>query len=63
MTAFTERVGLEHYCEVTAPGGATYKWDANQPADSRLRNLTFSTKVGEGFSLATGTLARRIDQD
>lgn len=63
MTAFAERVGLEHFCTITTSDGATYNWDANQPPGSRLRNLSFSTKIGEGFSLATGTLARRIDQD
>jgi hypothetical protein len=63
MSVFTERVGLEHYCEITTSDGATFRWDANQPPDSRLRNLTFSTKIGDGFSLATGTLARRIDLD
>lgn len=62
-SVFAERVALEHYCEITTADGATYKWDANQPPASRLRNLSFSTKIGEGFSLATGTLARRIDQD
>jgi hypothetical protein len=63
MAALAERVGLELYCEVTTYDGATFKWDANQPPANRLRNVSFSTKIGEGFSLLTGTLARRIDQD
>lgn len=56
-------VPLDLYCEVITADGVRWKWDANQPPSSRLRNLNFSTKIGEGFSLATGTLARRIDLD
>ncbi len=57
------RVPLDLFCEVKVASGATFKWNANEPPSHRLRNLNFSTKIGEGFSLATGTLARRIDQD
>lgn len=63
MSVHTERVPLEHYCTITTPDGATFRWDANQPPASRLRNMSFSTKLGEGFSLLTGNLARRIDLD
>jgi hypothetical protein len=54
---------LELFGEVTTADGTRYRWDANQPPGSRLRNLSFSTKIGEGFSSAQGQLARRIDLD
>jgi len=57
------RVPLDLFIEVVDPAGARYKWDANQPPGSRLRDFGFRTKVGEGFSDANGTLARRIDLD
>lgn len=58
-----ELLPLDLYGEVTTADGATFKWDANQPADSRPQNLSFRTKIGEGFSDAGLQLARRIDQD
>lgn len=57
------RIPLDLYCEIQGPDGDRYKWDANQPAGSRLRNFQFRTKVGEGFSDASGTLSRLIDRD
>jgi hypothetical protein len=54
---------LDLFAEVTTASGTRYKWDANQPPGSRLQNLSFRTKIGEGFSDASGQLARRIDQD
>lgn len=54
---------LDLFGELTTASGTKYKWNANEPPDRRLRNLSFSTKIGEGFSSATGTLARRIDLD
>lgn len=59
----TERLPLDLYAEVTTSSGARFKWDANQAPGSRLRNFSFRTKIGEGFSDAGGQLARRIDQD
>jgi hypothetical protein len=35
------------------PSGTTYRWDANQAPGSRPQNLSFRTKIGEGFSDAT----------
>lgn len=57
------RPPLELYAEVETASGARFRWDANQAPGSRLRNLSFSTKIGEGFSSAQGQLARRIDLD
>jgi hypothetical protein len=57
------RIPLDLYGEVTAPDGTRYKWDANQSADSRPQNLTFGTKIGEGFSGGGLQLSRRIDLD
>lgn len=56
-------IPLDLFIEVTTASGATYKWDANQPPGSRLRDFSFRTKLGDGFSDATGSLARRIDFD
>lgn len=57
------RAPLDLYAEVTTATGARYRWDANQAPESRLRNLNFTTKLGEGFSTAQGQLSRRIDLD
>jgi hypothetical protein len=55
---------LDLYAEVEAADGTRYNWNANaSDPGSRLRNLSFSTKIGEGFSNASGQLARRIDAD
>jgi hypothetical protein len=56
-------IPLDLYMEVEAASGARYRWDANQPAASRLRNVQITTKLGEGFSTLSGNLARRIDVD
>jgi hypothetical protein len=50
--------------EVQATSGARFLWDQNQsdPGD-RPSGLTFRTKLGEGFTDASLTLARRIDRD
>lgn len=55
------KVPLDLYAEVSTPDGTRYRWDANQPPGAVLRNFSFRTKVGEGFSDASGSLARRID--
>jgi hypothetical protein len=54
---------LDLYAEVTSASGARYRWDGNQPPGSRPQNFSFRTKIGEGFSDAGLTLARRIDLD
>jgi len=56
-------IPLELAAEVTAADARRYRWDSNRPAGDRIRNLSFSTKIGEGFSSAQGQLARRIDMD
>lgn len=56
-------VPLDLFVEVTDSSGARYRWDANQAPGSRLKNFSFRTKLGEGFSDASGQLARRIDKD
>jgi hypothetical protein len=56
-------VPLDLFAEIITASGARYKWDANQPSGSRPQNLSFRTKIGEGFSDASLQLARRIDQD
>lgn len=58
-----ERIPLDLYAEVETADGARYRWDANQAPGSRLRGFSFRTKLGDGFSDATGQLARRIDED
>jgi hypothetical protein len=54
---------LDLYMEVTTAEGTHYRWDANQLAGSRPLNLSFRSKIGEGFSDASLQLARRIDLD
>jgi len=56
-------IPLDLYAEVTTSSGARYRWDGNQAPGSRPQNLSFRTKIGEGFSDANLSLARRIDQD
>jgi hypothetical protein len=57
------RIPLDLVWEIEAPDGVRHRWDANQPAGSRLRNARFGSKLGEGFSDGGGSLARRIDLD
>jgi hypothetical protein len=57
------RLPLDLYVEVQSADGTRYRWDANQAPGSRLRNFSFRTKVGDGFSDAAGQLARRIDRN
>lgn len=54
---------LELNVELTTPDRIRYRWDANQTPANRPQNLSFRTKVGEGFSDAGLTLPRRIDLD
>jgi len=54
---------LDLVYEVTDAQGTQYRWGPNEPAGRRLRNFGFRTKIGEGFSDASGQLARRIDLD
>jgi hypothetical protein len=54
---------LDLYIEVTTADGTRYRWDANQAPGSRPLNLSFRSKIGEGFSDASLQLARRIDLD
>lgn len=54
---------LELTHQVTAPDGASYRWAPNAMPGDRLSSFSFRTKVGEGFSDASGSLARRIDRD
>jgi hypothetical protein len=54
---------LNLYAEVITADSTRYRWDANQAPGSRPQNLSFRTKIGEGFSDASLQLARRIDQD
>jgi hypothetical protein len=56
-------VPLDLTFELTGPGDARYKLGANEPPGSRLRNFSFGTKIGEGFSNGSGQLPRRIDLD
>lgn len=56
-------IPLELYGEVITASGSRYRWDANQSSQRRPRNLSFSTKIGEGFSSAQMSFARRIDLD
>jgi hypothetical protein len=54
---------LDHFVEVTTPDGTRYKWNANEAPGSRPINLSFRSKIGEGFSDASLQLPRRIDLD
>jgi hypothetical protein len=54
---------LDLFIEVTTAEGTRYRWDANQAPGSRPLNLSFRSKIGEGFSDASLQLARRIDLD
>lgn len=58
MAVARSTLPLELNAEVTTADGARFRWGANEPADRRLRNFSFSTKIGEGFSQAQGQLAR-----
>ena len=39
---------LDLSVEVTAAGGARYRWDSNQDPGSRPQGLGWRTKIGEG---------------
>src|SRR3954465_14625021 len=54
---------LDLFVEVTTADGTRYKWNANETATSRPINLSFRSKIGEGFSDASLQLPRRIDLD
>lgn len=54
---------LDLFAEIQTADGTRCRWDANQAPGSRPQNLSFRTKIGEGFSDASLQLARRIDQD
>jgi hypothetical protein len=54
---------LDLFVEVTTPDGTRYKWNANEAPGSRPINLSFRSKIGEGFSDASLQLPRRIDLD
>jgi len=54
---------LDLSVEVTAAGGARYRWDSNQDPGSRPQGLGWRTKIGEGFSDGQAQLSRRIDRD
>lgn len=54
---------LDLFLEVTAADGRRFKWDGNQPDANRPKNLSFRSKLGEGFSDASLNLTRRIDLD
>jgi hypothetical protein len=56
-------IPLDLYAEITTADNTRYRWDANQAPGSRPRNLSFRSKIGEGFSDASLQLARRIDLD
>lgn len=49
--------------EVQTPDGVIFEWSSNKGAESRPQNLSFGTKIGDGFSEGGLTLARRIDRD
>lgn len=57
-------IPLDLYAEVESADGTRYNWNANaSDPGSRLRNFSFSTRIGEGFGNGSGQLARRIDGD
>lgn len=57
------RPPLELFAEVQTASGARFRWGDNLPSDQRLTGFSFGTRIGDGFTDATGNLARRIDQD
>lgn len=57
------RVPLELNIQIEDAAGRTYRWGPDEIPANRLRNVSFSTKIGEGFSSAQGQLSRRIDLD
>lgn len=57
------KVPLELNIQVQDAGGRTFRWGPDEIPQNRLRNVSFSTKIGEGFSSAQGQLSRRIDLD
>jgi len=55
---------LDLAVEVTNAAGVRTRWDSgDKVAGNRPQGLSFNTKRGDGFSEASVTLARRIDQD
>lgn len=56
-------IPLDLYAEVTTATGATFQWGGNRDPADRVQNLSFGTKIGEGFSQGSGQLVRRIDLD
>jgi hypothetical protein len=54
---------LDLFGEITTADGTKYKIDANQSAGSRPQNLSFRTKIGDGFADGSFQLARLIDRD
>ena len=51
------------HVEVKDAQGTTYRWDSDAPATDRPQGISFSTKRGDGFSTASCSLSRRVDQD
>jgi hypothetical protein len=49
--------------EVITANGARFPFGAHLEPDRRLTGLSFGTKLGEGFSDASATIARRVDRD
>jgi hypothetical protein len=56
-------IPLDLSVHVRDAAGTTHRWGPDEVPGNRLRNVSFSTKIGEGFSSAQGQLARRIDLD
>jgi hypothetical protein len=56
-------ISLDLFAEVTTADGTRYKWNANEAPGSRPINLSYRSKIGEGFSDASLQLPRRIDLD
>jgi hypothetical protein len=57
------RLPLELNGEVTAADGSRYRWGPNENPRSRVKGLSFGTKIGEGFSQASGQLPREFLMD
>lgn len=57
------RVSLDLTVQVEDANARTFRWGPDEIPENRLRNISFSTKIGEGFSSAQGQLSRRIDLD
>ena len=57
------RPPLGLHVEVVDANGTRYRWDSDAPATDRPQGISFSTKRGDGFSTASCSLSRRVDQD